>query len=49
MSADDMAELLAEMQQVRADVTAQGTAILARWQPMLERGAFAAGATNLAH
>ena len=39
----------AEMQQVRADVTAQGTAILARWQPMLERGAFAAGATNLAH
>ncbi len=49
MTEDDPAELLAEMQQIRAAVAAQGARILARWQPMLERGAFAAGAANLAH
>jgi pyruvate kinase len=46
---EDLKGLLAEMQQVRAAVVAQGAAILARWEPMLSRGDFRAGATNLAH
>jgi pyruvate kinase len=49
MTVDAMAELLTEMQQVRSEVAAKGEAILARWQPRLGRGAFAAGAANLAH
>lgn len=41
--------LLAELERVHAHVSGEGAAILARWEPMLRRGAFREGATNLAH
>jgi pyruvate kinase len=45
----DPKQLLAEMRRVREYVDTEGTAILRRWEPMLKRGAFQQGATNLAH
>jgi pyruvate kinase len=41
--------LLAEMRRVRDHVQREGAAILAHWGPMRKRGAFEAGAANLAH
>ncbi len=48
-SENDPRQLLTEMRRVRDHVRAEGTRILDRWAPMLNRGAFEAGATNLAH
>lgn len=45
----DPQELLREVQSVREHVAAKGEQILRAWQPMLSRGAFHAGAANLAH
>lgn len=45
----DAAELWAEMRKVRDHVASEGANILHRWEPMLKRGAFQQGATNLAH
>lgn len=46
---DDPKALLVEMRGVRDHVQREGKAILADWAPMLKRGAFEAGAANLAH
>jgi len=46
---DDPKALLLEMRRVRDHVEHEGTEILAGWAPMLKRGAFEAGAANLAH
>ena len=45
----DTHRLLAEMRRVRAHVAEEGAAILSRWEPMLKREEFRAGAINLAH
>lgn len=45
----DTHRLLAEMRRVRAHVAEEGAAILSRWEPMLKREEFRAGAVNLAH
>jgi pyruvate kinase len=49
MLGDDPRALLAEVERVHQFVTAEGNAILKQWEPMLNRTAFQAGATNLAH
>jgi pyruvate kinase len=49
MTEDDPQVLLHEVQAVRDHVVAKGEQILSAWQPMLSRGAFHAGAANLAH
>jgi|APTNR8051073442_1049403.scaffolds.fasta_scaffold02087_2 pyruvate kinase len=49
MPGDSPQELLIELQRVRDHVSAEGQRILARWEPRLNRAAFEAGATNLAH
>lgn len=45
----DTRQLLAEMRRVRDHVANEGLAILQRWQPVLKRDEFRAGATNLAY
>jgi len=49
MRSADPGQLLAELQSVRGHVTAEGAVILSRWEAMLKRGAFTAGAANLAN
>lgn len=49
MTGDSVEELLADVQRVRDHVASEGQRILARWDPRLNRAAFEAGATNLAH
>lgn len=49
MLGDSPQDLLAEVQRVRDHVTTHGAEILRRWQPLLNRSAFDAGAANLAY
>jgi pyruvate kinase len=49
MPIDQPTDLLAEVQGVREHVMAQGSEILKRWQPLLNRSAFIPGAANLAY
>jgi pyruvate kinase len=45
----DPRALLSEMLRVRSHVANDGAAMLARWQPVLQRSDFQTGAANLAH
>jgi pyruvate kinase len=49
MFGDNPRELLDEVRRVHDHVATHGDEILARWEPLLNRAAFEAGATNLAH
>jgi pyruvate kinase len=49
MESNDAKALLDNMREVRRHVTEEGAALLARWQPMIKRDAFADSARNLAH
>ena len=48
MAVENAAGLLSEMRHVRAHVVKEGDALIARWQPTIERPAFLASARNLA-
>lgn len=49
MESNDAKALLDEMREVRRHVMGEGEVLLARWQPMIKREAFAGSARNLAH
>ena len=49
MESNDANALLNDMREVRRHVVDEGEALVARWQPMIRRQAFAGSARNLAH